>query len=357
MSTRLERVIEKMKAAGLTQLIVSDPMSIRYLTGIWTDPYERLYALLVRTDGKHVFFLNHLFYVSNTGVEEVWFSDMDDQIGLMAEKIDESQVLGIDKVWPARFLIPLMERMPGLKVVLGSDCVDDCRAVKDAEEIAIMKKASEINDLVIQKAAEFVKPGMTEKQVAEFIDAEYLKAGASGNSFPTIVSFGANAADQHHEPSDTAVLHEGECVLIDMGCVWKGYCSDMTRTFYCKSQSEEEKVIYDLVYEAQENAIAAIKPGARFCDIDAEARKVINGAGYGEYWKIRLGHFIGQTDHEKGDVSPTNSATAEPGMIFSIEPGIYLPGKYGVRIEDLVLVTEDGYELLNHVDKHARVIG
>ena len=346
-----------MKEAGLTQLIVSDPFSIKYLTGIWTDPFERLFALLVRTDGKHVFFLNYLFYVKDTGVEEVWFSDMDDQIGLMAEKIDPNETLGVDKVWPARFLIPLMERMPGLKVVLGSDCVDGCRAVKDEEEIALMKKASEINDMVIQKAAAYVKPGMTEKQVANYIDAEYLKAGASGNSFPTIVCFGANAADQHHEPADDAVLKEGECVLIDMGCVYKGYCSDMTRTFYCKAQDEEQKKIYDLVYEAQENAIAAIRPGARFCDIDDEARKVINGAGYGKYWNIRLGHFIGQQDHEKGDVSSTNTAVAEPGMIFSIEPGIYIPGKYGVRIEDLVVVTEDGYELLNHVDKHAMIVG
>ena len=357
MNQRIERVLEKMKAAGLTQLIVSDPMSIRYLTGVWTDPFERLYCLLLRTNGRHTFFLNHLFYVSDTGMEEVWFSDMDDQIGLIAEKIDASAPLGVDKVWPARFLIPLQERCPGLKTVLGSDCVDDCRAVKDEEEIALMKKASEINDMVIGKAAAWVKAGMTEKQVADFIDAEYLKAGCTGNSFPTIVSFGANAADQHHEPSDTAVLEEGQCVLIDMGCVWKNYCSDMTRTFYLKSVDEEQRKIYELVREAQENAVKAVRPGARFCDIDAEARKVINGAGYGEYWKIRLGHFIGQVDHEKGDVSPTNTAVAEPGMIFSIEPGIYLPGKFGVRIEDLVLVTEDGVELLNHVDKQLTVIG
>ena len=139
MNNRLERVMEQMRAKGLTQLIVSDPMSIRYLTGIWTDPYERLFALLVRTDGKHVFFLNHLFYVSDTGFEEVWFSDMDDQIGLIAEKLDVTKPLGVDKWWPARFLIPLQERCPGLVTVLGSDCVDDCRAVKDEEEIALMK--------------------------------------------------------------------------------------------------------------------------------------------------------------------------------------------------------------------------
>ena len=198
---------------------------------------------------------------------------------------------------------------------------------------------------------------MTEKEVADFIDAEYLKEGASGVSFDTIVCFGPNAADQHHEPSATRKLAAGECILIDMGCIWKGYCSDMTRTFYCKSADDEQTAIHDLVRTAVEKAEAVIKPGVRFCDIDAQARDLIDEAGYGDYWRIRLGHFIGQEDHEYGDVSPINKNEAKPGMIFSIEPGIYIEGKYGVRIEDLVLVTEDGHELLNAVDKKWRIVG
>ena len=244
-----------------------------------------------------------------------------------------------------------------MKTVWGSDCVDGVRAVKNEEEIAIMKEASVINDQVMEKVADFIKEGMTEKQIADFIDSEFLAAGASGMSFDTIVCFGPNAADQHHEPSDTRTLKAGECVLIDMGCVWKGYCSDMTRTFYCKSADEEQTAIHDLVRTAVEKAEAVIKPGVRFCDIDAQARDLIDEAGYSEYWRIRLGHFIGQEDHEYGDVSPINKNVAEPGMIFSIEPGIYIEGKYGVRIEDLVLVTEDGHELLNAVDKKWRIVG
>ena len=204
---------------------------------------------------------------------------------------------------------------------------------------------------------EQLEKGMTEKEVADFIDAEYLKEGASGVSFDTIVCFGPNAADQHHTPSETRTLKAGECVLIDMGCIWNGYCSDMTRTFYCKSVDDEQAAIHDLVRTAVEKAEAVIKPGVRFCDIDAQARYLIDEAGYSEYWRIRLGHFIGQEDHEYGDVSPINKNVAEPGMIFSIEPGIYLEGKYGVRVEDLVLVTEDGHELLNAVDKKYRIVG
>lgn len=248
-----------MEEKGLSQLLVSDPLSIRFLTGIMVNPGERLYALLLRTSGKHTFFFNYLYFVSNTGYEEVWFS-------------------------------------------------------------------------VMEKVADFIKEGMTEKEVADFIDAEFFAAGATGLSFDTIVCFGPNAADQHHTPSET-------------------------RTFYCKSVDDEQAAIHDLVRTAVEKAEAVIKPGARFCDIDAQARDLIDEAGYSEYWKIRLGHFIGQEDHEYGDVSPINKNVAEPGMIFSIEPGIYIEGKYGVRIEDLVLVTEDGYELLNVVDKKWRIVG
>ena len=331
MNERMERVLQKMRKKGIDQLLVSDPLSIRFLTGITVNPGERLYALLLRTSGKHTIFLNYLYYVSNTGFEEVWFSDMDDQIGVLTSHIDTKGVLGIDKVFPARFLIPLQERCPELKTVWGSDCVDGVRAVKNAEEIEIMKHSSEINDLVMERAAAYIKEGMTEKQIADFIDAEYLKEGASGVSFDTIVCFGANAADQHHTPSE--------------------------RTFYCKSVDDDQADIHDIVRTAVEKAEAVIKPGARFCDIDAQARDYIDEKGYSEYWKIRLGHFIGQEDHEYGDVSPINKNVAEPGMIFSIEPGIYIEGKYGVRIEDLVLVTEDGHEILNKVEKKYRIVG
>ena len=258
----------------------------------------------------------------------------------LIEHIDTKGVIGIDKTFPARFLIPLQERCPELKTVWGSDCVDGVRAVKNEEEIKIMRQASVINDMVMERAAAYIKEGMTEKQIADFIEAEYYKEGATGLSFDTIVCFGANAADQHHSPSETRTLKAGECVLIDMGCIWNGYCSDMTRTFYCKSVDEEQAAIHDLVRTAVEKAEAIIKPGVRFCDIDAQARDLIGEAGYGEYWKIRLGHFIGQEDHEYGDVSPINKNVAEPGMIFSIEPGIYIEGSHGVRLENELLVCE-----------------
>ena len=353
---RISRVLAAMERMGLEQMLVSDPDSIWYLTGYDVFPFERLYAFYLRKDGQHKLFLNKLFPVPEAPYEQVWFSDTDDYLAILANAVDGEKDMGVDKDWPARFLLPLMAHNPSCKYVLASDCVDACRAVKDAEEQMLMKEASRINDETILKARDYVKPGMTEKQVAEYIDNEYKKAGCESVAFTTIVSFGANAADPHHEPDDT-VLEKGECVLIDMGCCKNRYCSDMTRTFFCGEPKPEYAAIHDLVRQANEAAEAMIHPGVRLCDIDAAARDLITKAGYGEYFNHRLGHFIGQTDHEKGDVSAANTDTVKPGMIFSIEPGVYLPGKFGVRVEDLVIVTETGCEVLNHVDKHWSVVG
>jgi len=355
-SGRMNRVLTAMAASGLDGLVVSDPQSIWYLTGIYNEPYERLFALYLDKNGEHRFFLNKLFNIHNSGFKEIWTCDTDDVIGTMAANTARKGTVGIDKVWQARFLIPLMQHNPAASYVLGSSCVDDVRACKDAEEQKIMKEASRINDICIERGAAFVKAGITEKQVAEYINEQFKAEGAERPSFTTIVSFGSNAADPHHEPDDT-VVKEGDCVLIDMGCVKDRYCSDMTRTFFYKNAPAEYTKIHDLVRSANEKAESIIKPGVRFCDIDAAARDLIAAAGYGENFTHRLGHFIGQSDHEQGDVSSANMTTAKEGMIFSIEPGVYLTGKFGVRVEDLVLVTKNGCERLNKVDKHWKVIG
>ena len=202
--TRLERVMNELEKKDLRQMIVCDPDSIWYLTGVDVAPYERLFALLLQKDKEPVLFVNKLFFIpEDITYPLVWHTDSDDPVAQIASYVDPSRPLGIDKEWPARFLIPLMEALPSLQVQLSSDCVDDCRAIKDEEEKEKMRIASRINDLVISRAKDYVKVGMTEKQVAAFIDNEYLKEGCEGPSFTTIVSFGANAADPHHEPDDT----------------------------------------------------------------------------------------------------------------------------------------------------------
>lgn len=353
---RIERVLQAMESKGLTQMIVADPQSIDYLTGVYIEPFERLFALYLRTDDQHILFLNKLFTVPQTPIAEVWFTDTDDFIGMMAQHIQAGEPLGIDKEWTARFLLPLMERLPDTPCKLASDCVDSVRACKDQAERELMRMNSRLNDEVMTRAVAYIQEGMTEQQVADYLLAQFKDLGCEGPSFSPIVSFGANAADPHHTPDDT-VLQAGDCIVLDIGGRKEGYCSDMTRTYFCKKVSDKHAAIHDLVRQANEAAEALVRPGVPLCQLDKAARDLIAQAGYGEYFTHRLGHFIGRTEHEQGDVSSANAAPAREGMIFSIEPGIYLPGELGVRVEDLVLVTATGCEVLNKVDKHWQTIG
>lgn len=353
---RINCVLAAMKKKGLEQMIVCDRDSIWYLTGydVWAG--ERLFALYLHSDGRRKLFLNKLFPVPDSDCEQVWYEDADDCVATVAAHIDRAAPMGIDKEWTARFLLPLMERCPDMRCKLASDCVDDARARKDETEQALMRRSSEINDAVMLRAKDFIREGMTEKEVAQFMTQEYIAAGCESDYWEPLVCFGANAADPHHEPDGTR-LKEGDCIVIDTGGRYQRYCSDMTRTFFCKSADAKYLEIHELVRGANELAEQMIRPGVALRDLDRAARDHIAAAGYGAYFTHRLGHFIGQRDHEQGDVSASSPLVAEPGMIFSIEPGVYLPGEFGVRIEDLVLVTEDGCEILNRVDKHACFVG
>ncbi len=353
---RIRRVLAALEEEGISQMLIVDPMSIYYLTDVYVAPFERFYALYLRADGQHVYFLNRLFTVpENTGLRHVWHSDTDNPMEIVARYLDPNAVLGVDKDLKARFLLPLMERNAAKGFVDTSLCIDRTRGVKDEEEQEKMRVASHINDQAMAVFKTLIHEGVSEKEVADQMLKIYLDLGADGYSFDPLVAFGANAADPHHAPDDT-VVKAGDCVLFDVGCIKDGYCSDMTRTFYFKEVSQEHRRIHDTVRKANETAISKVKPGIPLCQLDAAARDLITDQGYGPNFNHRLGHFIGLAEHEYGDVSSSNDQKAEPGMIFSIEPGIYLPGDTGVRVEDLVLVTEDGCELLNHAPKELEIL-
>ena len=354
---RAKRVLKALQDMGLDQMLVVDPMSIYYLTGVYVEPFERFYGLYLRSDGRHAFFLNRLFHVpGDVGIEKVWYSDTDPVTELIAGRLDHDKPLGVDKDLRASFLLPLMDGRAAKGFVNASLAVDRTRGVKDPEEQELMRTASRINDQAMEKFRGLIHEGVTEKEAADRMLQIYQELGADGFSFEPLVAFGANAADPHHAPDGTAV-RPGDCVLFDVGCIKDGYCSDMTRTFYYKEVSDAHRKIYETVRRANEKAISGIRPGVPLCRLDAAARDLITAEGYGEYFNHRLGHFIGLAEHEYGDVSSANTWKAEPGMIFSIEPGIYLPGDTGVRVEDLVLVTESGCEVLNHYPKELEVIG
>lgn len=354
---RIASVLDNLAAQGLSQLLVCDPRSIQYLTGAYVEPGERFLGLLLRAgETRPTLFLNELFTApADIEAEVVSFNDTDDPIALLAERCDAAAALGCDKNLPARFLIPMMERNIAAGFALASDAVDDARAIKDDEERALMRAASATNDAAMARFRELVHEGATEQEIAGKLEDIYRELGAQGHSFAPIVSFGANAADPHHEPDGT-VLKEGDVVLFDVGCRQDEYCADMTRTFFFGEPDEEQRRVYEIVRQANEAGRAAVHPGARFCDIDGAARKVIEDAGYGPYFTHRLGHQIGLDVHEPGDVSSVNEACVQQGMCFSIEPGIYLPGRFGVRIEDLVIVTENGCEVLNAYPRELKTL-
>lgn len=354
---RLENVLDSMKKANIPQLIISDPASIFYLTGKWIHPGERMLALYISLDGNHKLFINELFPVhEDLGAEKIWFSDTDDCIKLLSENICKDKPIGIDKNWPSRFLLDLMKNNGASSYVNGSFIVDKARMIKDKEEIELMKNASRINDMAMEKIINLTLEGHSEKKMSGLLLSIYEELGAEGFSFDPIIGYGANAANPHHAPGNSTPT-KGDSIILDIGCIKDSYCSDMTRTVFFKSVSDKSKEVFETVLEANKRAIEIIKPGVRFCDVDFAARNYIESKGYGKYFTHRTGHSIGIEVHDFGDVSSTNTDILKPGMIFSVEPGIYLPGEVGVRIEDLVLVTENGYEVLNKANKELQVIG
>lgn len=354
---RVSKVVGKMKEMGLDYLVVSDHFSVHYLLGKTFHTGERMMALVLDTEGKGKFFMNQLFpFTDDLGVEVHWFTDTEDCVEVLANQLPKTGVIGIDKNWPARFVLRLQELKNEMKYVNGSNAVDRVRMQKDEVEKDRMRASSLMNDAAMVELKKLVPAGLTELQMQKELEGIYAKLGADGFSFTPIICYGKGGSEPHHD-NNNATVEAGDAVILDIGCVLEDYCSDMTRTVFYKSVSEEGRKVYELVKEANLAAIAAVKPGARFCDIDNAARSVIEAGGYGPRFLHRTGHSIGLEVHDFGDVSSTNTDELKPGMIFSIEPGIYVEGKFGVRIEDLVLVTEDGCEVLNKHSKELEIIG
>lgn len=347
---RIMRVVQNMKDAGLPCIIVSDPNSVYYLTGRMIHPGERMLALAVFDNGETKLFCNRLFAQQpGEGLPLIEFDDTDDCVSILSRALPAGKI-GVDKNWPSQFTIRLMEARADLRPVLGSVPVDDARMKKGMDEREAMRISSRMNDETLMKLIPTIQEGMTELEVGQKYVEIGKSLGAQGYSFPPLICFGKNGAEPHHGTDETA-LREGDMIILDVGLNVKGAMSDMTRTVVLGKATDEQKEVYELVKAANKAARKAVAPGVPLREIDAAARRVIAEAGYGDKFIHRTGHGIGLETHEPPDVSSASPYIAQPGMIFSIEPGIYLPGKFGVRIEDLVLVTEDGCETLNRLPR------
>lgn len=342
---RQYRVFQEMKEKGITQLLISDPLCIFYLTGHFIEPDERFMCLLFSNE-KMKFFVNRLFEVKDDSLNIIDFDDYDDPIKLLSTYLKDNTIY-VDKMFPAKFLVPILH-LKSITNVEITELIDELRMIKDKVEIQYMKEASRINDIAILKMFDFIEEDITEKELEQYLLKTYIELGAQSFSFDPIVSFAKNTSDTHHTP-DSTPLKKGDCIMMDIGCKKDMYCSDMTRMFFYGYQPDEsQKDIYNLVRKAYETGEKMCKPGVRLADIDLAVRKVIEDAGYGDCFKHRTGHMIGLETHDFGEVSKNSEIIAQPGMIFSIEPTIMLED-YTIHFENLVMITEDGHETLNKV--------
>lgn len=269
--------------------------------------------------------------------ESDWFSEAVSASG--ARRIgfeDESVTMAAHRALSAK--LAALDPAPELAPTGGM--ADQLRALKEPQEIALLERAIELADQAIESVGAGLRPGMTERDVSWDIERTMRELGADGISFATIVASGPNGAKAHHMPTERR-LEAGDGVVIDMGALYEGYCSDITRTFVLGKASDQFRQVYDTVLAAQETAEATAAAGMTGAEVDGLARAVIAEAGYGDYFGHSLGHGIGLAVHELPGVGPGSQGPIEDGMVFSVEPGIYLSGWGGVRIEDLV-VMENG---------------
>jgi len=352
-----DRVLENMKAHNVEEMIIASSSYIFYLTGISIEPGERLLAIQLNENGVKKLFINELSKSSCIGLDMdiQFYNDNENPISILGKSIESNKVVGIDKNWPSHFLIELINEKPNMKFVNSSLIIDEVRMIKDEDELNLLTEASLIVDKVVTELIEIIPEKLSEKEMENKVKELFKKHGTDKMSFDPIVAYGANAADPHHIGNKDHAKN-GDCILMDIGGITNSYCSDTSRTVFFGEPSEEAKKVYRIVLEANKAAMAIIKPGVKFSDIDKIAREIIKKAGYGDFFTHRTGHNIGIEDHEYPSVSSINDMEVQKGMVFSIEPGIYLEGKFGVRIEDLVIVTEDGCDILNHTSKDYKVI-
>jgi Xaa-Pro aminopeptidase len=358
---RMERAARTAAEAGLAGLLVAPGPDLVWLTG-YTPPAvtERL-TLLVLAAGQDPVLVVPALEAPDAqkaaGASALalrdW-TDGKDPYAATAALLDASGRFGIsDNAW-ALHLLALQRAMPGSSYTSLTEALPMLRAVKDAAELELMTAAGAAADATFEEIRDVPFAGRRESQVAADLDRLLRRHGHEQVDF-TIVASGPNGANPHHEAGDR-VIERGDMVVLDFGGLKDGYGSDTSRTVHVGEPTDEERRVHDIVREAQEAGFQAVRPGAACQDVDRAARAVIADAGYGEYFIHRTGHGIGLETHEEPYIVAGNTEPLEPGMAFSIEPGIY-PGEHGARIEDIVVCTEDGFERMNQVDRDLVVVG
>ncbi|MFF8726050.1 aminopeptidase P family protein [Streptomyces sp. NPDC015171] len=358
---RMERAARSAADAGLAGLLVAPGPDMVWLTGYTPTAVTERLTVLVLTPGRDPVLVVPALEAPDAGhaagaaalTLRDW-TDGKDPYAVTAALLDARGRYGIsDNTW-ALHLLGLQRTLPGTSYAALTDALPMLRAVKDAAELELLAAAGAAADATFEAIRKVPFAGRRESDVGQDLAALLRRFGHSQVDF-TIVGSGPNGANPHHEVGDR-VIQDGDMVVLDFGGLKDGYGSDTTRTVHVGEPTEEERRVHDVVRAAQEAGFRAVRPGAACQDVDRAARAVITDAGYGEYFIHRTGHGIGVTTHEPPYMIEGEEQPLVPGMCFSVEPGIYLPGRFGVRIEDIVTVTEDGGRRLNDTTREMVIV-
>ena len=352
-AARLDRARALTADAGLDAIVVGPGPDLTYLAGVEGDTIERLTALVIPATGDPTVVVPRmeLAKVRDTAVGALglavadWVDGQDPYALVTAAMPAAPARLGVSDALPALHVIPLADRL-GVRPELATPVLREGRMIKDAAEIAELRRAGDAIDAVHRRVPGLLRAGRTEREVGADIAAAIVAEGHRTVEF-VIVASGPNGADPHHEVSDRAI-QDGDVVVVDIGgAVPAGYNSDSTRTYVVGEPDPEVARRIAVLVRAQQAAVDAVRPGVTAEQVDAAARDVLASEGLGEAFLHRTGHGIGVTTHEEPYIAPGNALPLREGMAFSIEPGIYFPGAWGARIEDIVVVTADGCVNLN----------
>lgn len=353
MNKRVQAFLDKMQEKELDGIIINNLKNVYYLTGFWgsngTVFISRDRQILV-TDARYIIAAKQ----EVTGFEIFAERDELTTIAKIAKDMGLSRI-GFEDEISVSYYHRMQAAFEGLELIPQTQFVEVLRMIKDETEIATIRKACSISDQAFHDALEFIKPGKTEIEIANFLDFRMRELGAAGLSFDTILASGINSSKPHAHPMHKPV-ELGEAITMDFGCLYDHYVSDMTRTIYLGHVSDEQEDIYNTVLKANQALIDQAKAGLGFRDFDKIPRDIIVEAGYGEYFTHGIGHGIGLDIHEEPYFNQTSTEVIKSGMVLTDEPGIYIEGKYGVRIEDDILITETGCELLTLAPKELIVI-
>jgi len=368
MQVRLEKLSSWIKQESIDAAFLTSTANVFYLCGFHCHPHERLLGLFVFPEAEPLLICPQMEVKqakdAGWSYQILGYDDTQNPWEMIRDAFTSRQIhpdgvrtLAVEKDHlSCRRAELLMSIFPGVRLVSAEEKMHQLRMIKDAKEIGIMREAARLADYGVEVGISALKEGVTEMEVVAAIEMALKQKGIQGMAFSTMVLFGEKSGLPHGIP-DNRRLQEGDLVLFDLGVVLEGYCSDITRTVAYRSVGEQQREIYETVLQAQLNALGKCKPGTPIRELDKTARDVIKKAGYGNHFPHRLGHGLGIEVHEYPSLTETNTDPLQPGMAITVEPGIYVEGVGGVRIEDDVIITEEGCEILTGFSKELRIVG